>query len=361
MAGEFWRPGSFTKNFAWGHGEGLKRLHENIKIGFGDELRPVLRDEYRARVALAGRPDFIPINFFLFNYVENGRSYIAVDELVFQALTADHGTRFDKLAIFAFNFSYAGRWKGGSLDQRYPALWARNYVLDRIAGKFEWDVSKVSALDIRQFLDSSPQYVAETSGKVATNLNFLYKISSLSEFRSRRIERWWVDAVFLAIDRLVADRQIDDKTTSAATLPGLLLHSKFLELTGPTSPEKTFALAHLLSLYNICGGINRFTPEAVQSRTAVLLPNYSWQTPNDNRPQGALHPTNPRILKLIPRECSALATSAGFQIVYADDFEDFDPEDFVKKRAREAVDSLKRDGLTPTMSADDLHKLTRGE
>jgi hypothetical protein len=141
----------------------------------------------------------------------------------------------------------------------------------------------------------------------------------------------------------------------------LLLASKFRELAGPVTPEKTFAMAHLLSLYNICGGLKRFEPESVREKIVVLLPDYHWHLPNDDRPPGAMHPTNPRILKTIPRDCALLAERAGFQIVYPYDLDGFDPEDFIQRRAREAVENLMLEGVQPTMSAEELHKLTRGE
>jgi hypothetical protein len=361
MADEIWLPGSFTKNFSWGQGQGLRKLYENIRIGFDYQLRAVTRDEYRKRVAKAGRPDFIPINFFLFNAIQNGESYLIVDELVFQALTTDHSPRFDKLALFAFNFSYVGVWKSAKREQRHPALWARHYIIDRVARSFGWDTSRIDAADIERFLRASPHFQAETYTKVSTNLNYLYKIGDIAGFRASRIERWWVDTLFLAIDRLRADLEIDKTPAALNMLPALLLRSHFGELTGPVTPEKTFAMAHLLSLYSICGGPKRFEPESVRERTSILLPDYHWQEPNDDRPQGAMHPTNPRILKTIPRGCATLAESAGFQIVYADEIENFEPDDFVRRRAREAVRSLDRDGIRPTMTAEELHKLTRGE
>lgn len=361
MSPEVWKPGSFTKNFSWGGGKGLFRLYENIRIGFDNKLEPVTRSEYRARVVKQGRPDFIPLNFFLFNKISNGVSFIELDELVFQAITSEHSARFDKLALFAFNFSYAGIWKGSRVDQRYPALWARNYVIDRVADAYGWDTAKISSNDIEGYLRNAPKFMAETFRKVSTNLNFLYDIGGLGEYKTKRIERWWVDAVFLAIDRLSADRQLDNIGTAASDLPGLLLRSKFQELTGPITPEKTFAMAHLLTLYSICGGSERFAPESVKNRTSVLLPDYAWQEPNDDRPQGALHPTNPRLLKSIPRSCSMLAEAAGFQIIYADDLENFDPDNFIDKRTADALASLERDSIQPIMSAKALYKLTRGE
>ena len=356
-----WLPGSFTKNFSWGKNEGLKQLHESINVGFSGELKPVLRAEFRSRVQILQRPDFIPINFFLLNKIANGNSYLEVDELVFQALTAPHSERFDKLALFAFNFGIAGRWKGAQAGQRYPTLWARDYIIRRLSNELKWDTSKVNAGDIEDFLVKSGKFEAVTTRKVATNLNYLYKVGGLDNFAATRIERWWVDALFLAVDRLTADQGIDDGNAAASELPALLIRSKFAELTGPNSAEKSFAMAHLLSLYNVCGGRRRFDVDSVKDRIAVLIPDYMGATPNDQRPQGALHPTNPRILKSIPRECAPLAEAVGFQIIWASDLDGFNPDEFVKSRATDATKNLSKLGLRPQLTAEQLHKLTRGE
>lgn len=361
MSSENWFPGSFTKNFSWGRDQGLLALHENICIGFNGEIQDVSRDEYRRRVAKAGRPDFIPINFFLFNKVKHGLSYIIVDELVFQALTAQHSPNFDKLALFALNFSRVGVWKGQAQGQRYPALWAQNYIIDQVARNYSWDTSNVSAMDIERYLRNAPAFRATTYRKVSTNLHYLYRIGDLGGFASNRIEKWWVDSLFLAIDRLISDLEIDKANISMSAIPSLLLSSKFSELTGPITPEKTFAMAHLFSLYAICGGARRFDPESVKQIIEVELPDYHWQEPNDARPQGALHPTNPRILKAIPRSCAELAKSVGFQIIYADDLEQFDPDRFIRDRAAQAVESIGDDNIRPVLSAEELHKITRGE
>jgi hypothetical protein len=360
MTEERWFPGSFTKHFAWEKDIGLKRLHDSIRIGFDNKLEPVHRVEYRQRIKSLGRPDLVPINFFLFNYINDGRDFLDVDELVFQALTSEYSSGFDKLAIFAFNFSCVGAWNGMKKGQRYPALWARNYVIDRLASS-GWDTRIISAKDIQEYLKKKPEYQGKTYEKLSTNLNNLYEVSNFSEFSQKRIERWWVDCLFLALDRLIADRKIDGKNTPESSYPNLLLQSKFKELTGPMTPEKTFAMGHLVSLYTICRGADRFSPEKVQNQTAVRVPNYLGHQPNDNRPQGALHPTNPRILKSIPRDCAELAKLAGFEIVLADDLENFNPTNFIEQRARDAAVSLKQDGIKPIMSPEELHRLTREE
>jgi hypothetical protein len=356
-----WLPGSFTKNFSWGKDEGLRQLHESINVGFSGELKPVRRSDYRTRVQKLGRPDFIPLNFFLFNSIIGGENYLIVDELVFQALIAPHTERFDKLALFAFNFSIVGSWKGAQFGQRYPALWARGYITGRLASSLHWDTSKVNATDIENFLIASGKFQAASTGKVATNLNYLYKTGGLESYETDRIERWWVDALFLAIDRLTSDREISGIETLASELPSLLLQSEFGNLTGRNTPEKSFAMAHLLTLYNICGGKHRFDPDSVNDRIAVIIPEYLATIPNDSGPRGALHPTNPRVLKTIPRECAPLAEAVGFQIIWASDLESFNPDEFIRNRAKQAMTNLDQNGIVPQLTAEQLHKLTREE
>src|SRR5437588_10781422 len=124
---EEWRPGSFTKNFSWGSPrDGLKQLHEVIRLGFDNEMADVPRHLFRERVSRSGRPDYIPINFFLFNKIINGEDHIVADELVFQALHFDHSFDFDRLGLFAFIFSYVGRWKGAEEYESRPALGAHH-------------------------------------------------------------------------------------------------------------------------------------------------------------------------------------------------------------------------------------------
>ncbi|HEY6630104.1 MAG TPA: hypothetical protein VIZ90_01500, partial [Rhizobiaceae bacterium] len=138
-----WRPGSFTKNFSWGERSlGLRHLHEAIRVGFANEIKDTSRNVFRQRLESLRRPDFIPINFFLFNKVIQGLDTIVVDELVYQALTFPHSSRFDKLAIFAFNFSMAGSWKGSKPYQSRPALWAHHYISDRFGPVHRWDSTK---------------------------------------------------------------------------------------------------------------------------------------------------------------------------------------------------------------------------
>jgi len=355
-----WKPGSFTKNYSWGErSAGLLQLHESIRVGFNGEVKDVPRRVYRKRVAALKRPDYIPINFFLFNKSIKGVDHIVADELVFQAITEEHSARFDKLALFAFNFSFVGKWSGASPDQRRPALWSYFYVHDRVARQFRWNTNLVSADDIENFVSSDSRYKAKTARKLSTNLNYLYSIGRLSEFASPRVERWWVDALFLALDRLVEDRGLDGLVTPETQFPSLLSRFDFQQISGHRSIEKDLAAKHLVTLYTACGARGRFSDDLVKDRSALLLPEVEWLLANDQRPQGAVHPTNPSILKSIPRACAMLARYAGFEVIDADELANFNPEEFVRRHTREALANLRKRKIQPTMSAEELMKITR--
>ncbi|GGE48098.1 hypothetical protein GCM10007276_26670 [Agaricicola taiwanensis] len=359
---DIWRPGSFTKNFSWGKpSAGLSELHEIIRLGFTNEMKDVPREEFRGRVRSSGRPDYIPINFFLFNKTVDGVNLLCADELVFQALNYSHSPRFDKLALFAFILSLAGRWTGARAEQRRPALWANAYVKEHIAGILNWQTKLVSADDIENFVKGDPRYRAETTRKLATNLNYLFIGGRLSEMDSARIERWWVDCLFLALDRIVEDRLLDRKATSPSDYGRHLERYGFMELTGKATLEKKLAIKHLVNLYDACGGRSRFSEKATKERTGMLLPDIQFFVANDPRPRGAVHMTNPRILKSIPPACAMLAKYAGFDDLSPDDLEEFDLEEFVKRKTQAALNRLKKENIEPSMTAEQLMKLMRGE
>lgn len=357
---ESWRPGSFTKNFSWGRKEnGLLKLHQAIRVGFDGVTEDVERETFRNRVKKEGLLDYIPVNFFLFNSSKDGANFIIADELVFQAINWNHSDSFDKLAIFAFNFSRVGKWRGAGPEQRYPALWARHYIKDRVANQFGWDTEKISANDIEAFVKNDPRYKAKTARKLSTNLHYLYSVSHLSDFSTNRVERWWVDCLFLALDRLIEDQKLDGIEVDGARYASILANSNFGDLSGQRSVEKDLAEKHLIALYDACGSRERFSEEHVRERTAVKIEDVEWVLANDVRPQGAVHPTNPRVLKSIPRACAMLAKYAGFEIIEADELEQFDPDKFAVERTRRILAELREQNIVPNMSAEELLKLTR--
>jgi hypothetical protein len=359
---DVWLPGSFTKNFSWGpvkDGRGLEKLHTEIKLGFDGLMEDLPRQVFRDRVKDIGLPDYIPLNFFLFNKPINDVDYVICDELVFQALNFPHSKSFDLLALFAFNLSMVGVWKGATPPQRRPAMWANAYIRDRVAGAFNWDMEKVNTDDIEAFVSGDKRYKAQTSRKLATNLNYQYLIGGLSGFNTQKIERWWVNALFLALDRLIEDRKLDGHETPETKFVALLAQSGFLALTGRLSLEKELAVKHLVRLYSACGGRDRFSEEQTRELTRVRVHEIQDYLANDHRPGGAVHPTNPRILKTIPRACALLAKNAGFDFLLPDELDQFDVDTFIKIKASDAIRRLKEKDIRPTMTADELMKMTR--
>lgn len=360
---EVWKPGSFTKNYGWGpRSHGLKKLHEVIRLGFQNDATDVVRSQFRERVGHPDR-DYVPLNFFLFNRTKNGTDFVAYDELVFQAQNFRPSADFDRLALFAFNLSEVGRWRGARPGQDRPALWANAYMRERVAGSLQWDTAKISKADIEGFLVNDPRYQAKTSSKVSTNLVYLYLNGRLSEFGSPKVSRWWVNALFLALDRFVMARAIRGlpSTLAPEQLSQALATMGFISLTGPKSLEKQLAVKHLVHLYSRCGGIERFSDDAVRELTAVSVPDMDNYIANDGRPGAAVHNTNPAILKTIPRACAMLAKHAGFEFLDADDLRDFDVDEFVKRKAAAALELLQKQGINATMSVADLMRITRSE
>lgn len=357
-----WRPGSFTKNFSWGPpANGLLELYESIRIGFDGQMEDVPRDLFRQRVSQSGHSEYIPINFFLFNKIKDATDYLVADELVFQALTAPHTDSFDKLALFALNFSYAGRWTKADAAQRRPALWANSYIDEKVAVEYKWNTKRITAKDIEKYVLGSPLYKAKSARKLSTNLNYIYEIGHLADFADKRVERWWVDALFLALDRLIEDRELDGKSSESGQYGSLLARSNFTRIAGAQSLEKDLATKHLITLYTACGGRERFSNEHVKERTLLTIPDVQWFAANDNRPQGAVHPSNPRILKTIPRACAMLAKYVGFEMIDADELTTFDLQNFIRTHAQRALTRLRDSKVVPTMSVEELMRLTRGK
>ena len=130
------------------------------------------------------------------------------------------------------------------------------------------------------------------------------RIGHLSDFAGKRVERWWVDALFLALDRLIEDRELDGERVSPERYGSLLGRSSFAQIAGARSLEKDLATKHLVALYAACGGRERFSDQHVRERTELTIPDVQWFAANDNRPQGAVHPSNPRFTT---RSAEALA------------------------------------------------------
>jgi MT-A70 protein len=161
-------------------------------------------------------------------------------------------------------------------------------------------------------------------------------------------------------DRLIEDRAIRQQEASTSQYLSMLDRSRFHFISGRRSVEKDLATKHLLRLYEACGGRTRFSEEEVKARQKILLPDLHWFA-NSDEPVGAIHPTNHRIIKIIPRACAMLALyCAGFISLNLDELDSMDVDEFIRTRTKEALEKLHEAGISPTMSAEDLMRLTRG-
>jgi len=202
----------------------------------------VPRAVFRQRVEAVGINFFIPANFFLYNiHATAGSSaedLIAFDELVFQATGFEHSLDFDRLALLAFNLSLAGSWQGAKAWQRRPAIWSNRYIVERLEHVHGWDVSKVDADDIESFLQRDARYRGRTTRKHSTNLAYLYRLGGLEDVVSSRIERWWMNATFLAADRF--SRAGIARRLTLPSLREAFGEFAFLDLTGGTRRTGSF-------------------------------------------------------------------------------------------------------------------------
>jgi hypothetical protein len=207
-----YRPGSFSKNFAW-HGAGLSKMHSTIRAGYSADLRPVSRNAFRENCGI-GDPNLqlIPINFFLFNTGSSDTSPLAVDELVFQAVEQPHTALFDRLALFALNLSNVGNIGSGGTP------WARDFVAERLWSEGFWRRSEleIEALDsfLRTALDARP----EVRVKCRSNYRHLFELTGYldvnEEFIDNRDGQWLSSAVLLAWDRGMLSAQIPEQPTT---------------------------------------------------------------------------------------------------------------------------------------------------
>jgi len=357
-----WRPGSFTKNFSWGSkSEGLKVLHETIRIGFEGRVENTTRQEFRERIARTGRPDFIPINFFLLNKIINNQDFIIADELVFNAINFEHNKQFDRLAIFAFLHSYVGQWKSAKNYQSRPALWAKFYIIEQVADLYNWDTKFISADDIENYLKNDSRYKAKTTRKLSTNLNYILELSDFKNFEEKKVTRLWTDCLFLALDRILDEREHTHKKINNEKYLDYLTASYFNSISGKRSLEKDLAIKHIITLYQKCGGRERFSEETIRGLHNLTIPDVEFAIPNNLSPIIAIHPSNHKIMKSLPKVCAILAKYAGFITINIDEYENFDVSDFVSSRILEALINIKEQGLETNITAHELMQILRDQ
>src|SRR5665213_1169431 len=121
-------PGSFTRNFGWrGHGRGLKKLHDAIRLGFDSIAAPKTREAWRAATGIGDRDlSLLPTNFSLYN----DNALVVPDDLVLLAISEEHSRDWDRLVLFALNLSNVG--SPPSDADPSPMRWANEFVRERL-------------------------------------------------------------------------------------------------------------------------------------------------------------------------------------------------------------------------------------
>jgi hypothetical protein len=247
-----YRPGSFSKNFAW-HGTGLRKLHQAIREGFRSEAHPVTRESWRRACGIGDDDlELIPLNFFLHNSVIDGTNYVSVDELVLQAISSPHSAVFDQLALFALNLSRAGVRKGAHSGEARPAGWASDFVRKQLWKGGAWRKEALDKAHMDAFLEGQLDAQQRSRKKVRTNYRHIFELCGYLSGHSGTIETnptsWGVSAAYLLWDRLTLDGELSP-TASIDILKRDALRAEFHKLLGTSEAKARQILEVAAPLY----------------------------------------------------------------------------------------------------------------
>lgn len=338
-----WKIGSFTKNFRWGeYPDSLQQLHKAINIGFEGSLKPVARTEFRRRLSKRNLIDYIPANFFVFNQIIDGNSYVAVDELIYQALSFPHGRQFDRLATFTLLLSEVGRWQGADPEQAQPSDWARFFVIDHLSNLEQWRRKDYSADKIEKYLQERRNFEGNTR-KLSTNLSYFFNAGDLGGFADDQQNEWLPNSIFLALDRYYLIERPQE--VSLGWCIDALRRNDIVDLIGPETDVKVFALEATARLFSSSQGLERFVEREVNSRSHII----------------AILSRDPALFKKLPSICARWLSKRLFVELALDEQEfasilatNFDQQ--LKDAVARAHNTLPR----PTMTGDDIIALFRG-
>lgn len=257
-----YRPGSFSKNFAW-RGKGLHKLHAVIRKGFRGNLTPVARQRFRDESGLGASLSLIPVNFFL----NNLNNELSVDELVFQAIQHTHSARFDRLALFAFHLNRVG--VSSQKDAR-PAMWANEFVRERLWLDGVWQSSALSVSSLDDFFKDRIRAQEDVKVKCRSNYRHLYELceflpSPLPVINSGA-DYWFRSSMFLAWDRHVLAGGSDDRTS----LLSIVDEDELYKLLGLTREYTLARASDVVGRYFAVGGVARFTKRKKEATETVL-------------------------------------------------------------------------------------------
>lgn len=281
-------PGSFTKNFAW-HGQGMRLLHDGIKIGFNGKISDVERDNFRATVSAfipPATPAFddaqflLAANFFLHNVIRNNKNVIPVDELVRLSVAEPYTPLFDRVALFGFNLSLGGQRRGvnGVAD---PAPWAREFVKQAMWQNGRWQRAALDEAAMDAFLATRISGVAAAKTKVRTNYRHLYVLAKYLPAPHVTINSganaWMVSAMFLAWDRRALAAGGHTGPVNASALVAGSDTEEDWKLLGITREEFMEVAPGVASQYATAGGVTRF--QGVLPTPVVPTINLTLSTP----------------------------------------------------------------------------------
>jgi hypothetical protein len=257
-----YRPGSFSKNFAW-HDQGLAKLHKAVRDGFGGHLSPTSRDKFRERTGLGAWLSLIPANFFL----HNADDRISIDELVFRALAREHSASFDRLGLFALHLNSAGNGKG---VMPRPAMWANEFVRDKLWSNGAWHRAALAEEEIDPFLSERLDAQPDVRTKCRTNYVYLFRLcgymSADLDIINTFPEQWITSAIFLAWDRYTIEHGSQD----VATLLNLVRSEELHKLLG-MGPRHVMDHARIIvDRYIQVGGTKRFLLPDAATETDLL-------------------------------------------------------------------------------------------
>jgi HNH endonuclease len=247
-----YRPGSFSKHFAW-HATGLRKLYNAVRAGFGETLAPVPRDQWRANSGIEDRAlDLIPLNFFL----HNAHSRISVDELVLQSVTRPHSIEFDRLALFAFHLNRVGKPPGGV---ERPAMWANAFVRELLWHDGAWQSAALEDAALDPFIADHMIATPGVQEKSRNNYRGLFELCGYVPTRLPIIntgaDHWLRSALFLAWDRLV----LDHGTQLKSALVDYSRDEELHKLVGLPNRRFDSQIGGLAELYLAADGPDRFS------------------------------------------------------------------------------------------------------
>ena len=246
-----YKPGSFSKNFAW-HETGLLKLHRVIQKGFRDTPAPVARDQFRKNSGLDDALGLIPINFFLHNQAGS----MSVDELVHQAISQPHSLKFDRLALFAFHLNRVGSGRG--VVSR-PAMWANEFVRERLWNGGAWLSSALQDEHLDSFVNDRMDARPNVQVKCRNNYRHLYDLcdyrqTSLKFVNSHAVQ-WIESALYLTWDRHL----LDGGDSDGDSLLALIESEELYKLLGVTESYAVRQAESFSDDYISVGCLDRFS------------------------------------------------------------------------------------------------------